>query len=102
MAKLAAKVQKPILFTEYGYTSSDYATRRPWESERGAAENEALQARAYEVLFGEVWTSDWMAGGFAWKWFPNLRSGDRARDPFSPQNKQAQVVMGEYYGKTTY
>ena len=100
LEKFSGEVQKPILFTEFGYTSSDFAARRPWETERDKAENESLQARAYEVMFEEVWTKEWMAGGFAWKWFPGLKGNDRARDPFSPQNKQAQAVMGKYYGKT--
>ena len=102
MEKFSGKMQKPILFTEFGYTSSDFATRHPWETERDKPENEPLQARAYEVLFEEVWAQEWMAGGFAWKWFPGLKGSDRARDPFSPQNKLAQAVMGKYYQKSTY
>lgn len=99
MGNFAKKVQKPILFTEFGYTSSDYATRRPWESDRQSPDNEALQARAYEALFEEAWANEWMAGGFAWKWFPDLKGKSRARDPFSPQNKPAQALISRYYAK---
>lgn len=101
MGNFSSKMQKPVLFTEFGYTSSDYATRRPWETDRQQPANEALQARAYEALFEEAWSEEWMAGGFVWKWFPDLRGQTRARDPFSPQNKPAQAVLGQYYGKTT-
>ena len=101
LGNFAGKVQRPILFTEFGYTSSDYATRRPWETARDQPDNEALQARAYVALFEEAWAKEWMAGGFAWKWFPDLRGRTRARDPFSPQNKEAQVVMEKYYGEST-
>ncbi len=101
LGSFAKKVQKPILFTEFGYTSSDYATRRPWESDRQAPDNEALQARAYEALFEAAWANEWMAGGFAWKWFPDLKGKSRARDPFSPQNKPAQALMSQYYAKTS-
>lgn len=102
LGNFSGKMQKPILFTEFGYTSSDYATRRPWETDRQQPENEALQARAYEALFEEAWSKEWMAGGFAWKWFPDLRGPTRARDPFSPQHKPAQAVLGKYYGATSY
>ncbi len=98
LGRYSAKVQKPILFTEFGYMSSDFSARRPWETDRDRPENQPLQARTYEAFFEEVWPQDWMAGGFVWKWFPNLRSGDRAHDPFSPQNKEAESVLERYYG----
>ncbi len=97
LGKYSAKVQKPILFTEFGYMSSDFAARRPWETDRDRPENEALQARTYEAFFEKVWQKDWMAGGFVWKWFPNLRKPDRARDPYSPQHKEAEAVLGRHY-----
>ncbi len=101
MERFAAKVKKPILFTEYGYMSSDFAARRPWETDRDRPENDALQARTYEAFFEEVWTKPWMAGGFVWKWFPTLKRPDRARDPFSPQHKEAERVLARYYEQST-
>jgi hypothetical protein len=101
MEKVARSVQKPILFTEFGYVSSDYATRRPWESDRDQPENEKLQAEAYKALFEEVWSKEWMAGGFVWKWFPGLGSEKKARDPFSPQNKHAESVLNYYFEKVS-
>ncbi|GHB80927.1 glycoside hydrolase family 113 [Persicitalea jodogahamensis] len=97
LEKYSSKVQKPILFTEFGYMSSDFAARRPWESDRDRPANELLQARTYEAFFQEVWKQDWMAGGFVWKWFPGLGQGERARDPFSPQNKEAEKVLEKYF-----
>lgn len=97
LEKYAHRVQKPILFTEYGYLSTDYAARRPWETDRNQPENEALQAEAYQALFEEVWAKEWMAGGFVWKWFPSLEPGRKARDPYSPQNKPAEAVLSRFY-----
>lgn len=99
LAKYSNKIRKPILFTEFGYVSTDYAARRPWETDRSQPENERLQADAYQALFEEVWSKDWMAGGFVWKWFPNLKPNDKARDPYSPQNKHASLVLNEFYKK---
>ncbi|MBB5283650.1 hypothetical protein HNQ92_001776 [Rhabdobacter roseus] len=95
----AAHQQKPILFTEFGYLSTDYAARRPWETDRSQPANEDLQAQAYRVFFDEVWRQDWMAGGFVWKWFPELARGQKARDPYSPQHKPAEQVLREHFGK---
>jgi len=97
LEKYSAKTQKPILFTEFGYVSSDFAARRPWEAERNRPENQALQARAYEAFFEETWPQGWLAGGFVWKWFPSLGKGELARDPFSPQNKEGELVLGRYF-----
>ncbi|TDB64601.1 glycoside hydrolase family 113 [Arundinibacter roseus] len=99
LEKLSGTLQKPILFTEFGYVSTDFAAKKPWENDRSLPENEALQAAAYTAVFEEVWTEEWMAGGFVWKWFPMLQPGNRARDPFSPQHKAAEHVLRTYFGK---
>ncbi len=97
LGKFANVHHKPVLFTEFGYLSHDYAARRPWETDRSQPENEQLQADAYRVLFEEVWNKEWMAGGFVWKWFPNLKPDSKARDPYSPQNKPAALVLNDFY-----
>jgi hypothetical protein len=101
LEKFSRTIQKPILFTEYGYVSTDYAARRPWETDKTQPDNEQLQAEAYTALFEEVWKKEWMAGGFVWKWFPALNPGQKARDPYSPQNKPAAKVLSKYYQSDT-
>lgn len=100
LKNLSSKYQKPVLFTEYGYRSIDYAMREPWNSNRDISEtNHGLQARALEVLYEEFWTENWFAGGFLWKWHLSETSGGIENDRFTPQNKPAENVVKEYYGK---
>lgn len=94
----AAKLQKPILFTEFGYRSVDFATEKPWESHDTKTDNPALQADAYRAFFKEVWPRKWLAGAFAWKWFLH-QPRDSRRDAFSPQQKPAEAVLREEFGR---
>ncbi|MGR3808989.1 glycoside hydrolase family 113 [Jiulongibacter sp. NS-SX5] len=99
LTKFSAELQKPVLFTEYGYRSCDFSTEKPWETDYSLPDNEELQARAYEVLYEEVWSQQWFAGGFFWKWFPKKQEGRASRDKFCPQHKLAESVIAKHYGK---
>lgn len=97
---LSGEYNKPILFTEYGYRSVDYALKEPWNSGReDFVTNHGLQARALSALYEEFWTENWFAGGFLWKWHQHETSGGLENDRFTPQNKPAENVVREYYGK---
>lgn len=96
--KFSKKEQKPILFTEFGYRSIDYAVSKPWDSYTSYPDNENLQANAYQAFFDEIWQKEWFAGAFVWKWFPTVNI-DKSRDKFSPQGKKAEIVLKENYAK---
>lgn len=92
---------KPILFTEYGYRNIDFAAKTPWDSSRELKDtNNKLQADALEALYQEFWQEDWFAGGFLWKWHHNhaVAGGDKDTQ-FTPQNKPAEQVVKNYYGR---
>ena len=93
LASLSRKMQKPILFTEFGYRACDHAAERPWESETPCTTNLTAQANAYSALLETVWPQPWFAGGFAWKWFMHDAHRGRERDQFSPQGRQAEAVL---------
>jgi hypothetical protein len=97
--KYSRKAQKPILFTEIGYQSTDFTTHKPWESYSKHPDNEKLQVDAYQAFFDMVWQQKWFAGAFVWKWFPFMDKNDIARDKYSPQNKPAQAVLKDNFGK---
>lgn len=93
--------QKPILFTEYGYRSIDYAGKQPWrvDMEEGQVNMEA-QAILTQALFDEFWNEEWFAGGFVWKWFhQHSEVGASENNRFTPQNKPAEEVIREHYKK---
>ena len=94
---------KQILFTEYGYMSSDFTAWKNWENE-GNLNNLDLnmqgQVNAFEAFFQTFWTKDWVAGGFIWKWFHDYENrGGTNHKEYSPQRKPAENMIGEWYSK---
>ncbi len=103
IGKLACKVNKPVLFTEYGYLSVDRCAYNTWELEPNVHSlpvNEQAQANAIRALLEELKRHDWWAGGFIWKWFPNGAGGEGYdnRD-YTPQNKIGEDVLKTCYGE---
>ncbi|MCL6267633.1 glycoside hydrolase family 113 [Flagellimonas myxillae] len=100
LANLADEVDKPILFTEFGYRSMDYAAKKPWLVDRNQMNvNLQAQSDATEAIFQEFWEEDWFAGGFVWKWFIHHdKSGGNEDNRFTPQNKPAENVIRSFYG----
>ncbi|MBK0383876.1 hypothetical protein I5M32_12985 [Pedobacter sp. SD-b] len=92
---------RQILFTEYGYRSMDQAAWRSWEMEyQDRPINNQAQANAYSAFFRSLWSEKWFAGGFAWKWYAYFRRIDPINNhDWTPQNKPAQQIMKQYYGK---
>ncbi|EHQ02400.1 glycoside hydrolase family 113 [Gillisia limnaea] len=100
LKNLSKTVDKPILFTEYGYRNIDFATKAPWDSSRDiAGNNNELQADALEALYAEFWFEPWFAGGFLWKWHHDHElAGGLENNQFTPQNKPAESVVKLFYG----
>jgi hypothetical protein len=90
---------KPILFTEFGYRSVDYAAKEPWNSNRDmTAVNFEAQNNAMQSLFEEVWNEEWFAGGFVWKWFhKHEQVGGENNSQFTPQNKPVESIIKTQY-----
>ncbi len=57
---------KPVLFTEVGYRSTDYAAEQPWNNSAPNGLNTQQQADCYEAFF-ESWANvPWFAGAEFW------------------------------------
>lgn len=99
LADLAIQLEKPVLFTEFGYRSMDYTAKKPWLVDYNEMNvNLEAQADATKALFQEFWEEDWFAGGFVWKWFTQHKnSGGPEDNRFTPQNKPAEKVIQEFY-----
>jgi len=91
---------KPILFTEFGYRSTDQTAWKPWLVDRHEEPvNLVAQANATRAILEEFWPEDWFAGGYVWKWFiDHKQSGGEKDNRFTPQNKPAEGVLREFYG----
>ena len=98
LEETARRWNRPILFTEVGYKSSEGAARRPWEWEAQGPNDPVLQSNCYEALFASLWGRPWFAGLFLWKWHPTKRwdPGSSGGD-FSPQEKPAAVVARRWF-----
>ena len=95
---------RPVLFTEFGYLSVDGCGWRNWELESGIEQrtiNQQAQANCYEALFATFQPEKWWAGGFLWKWFPNMRGHEGYPDrDYTPQGKAGEEVLRKWYKKS--
>ena len=109
IGRLSATHGKPVLFTEVGYKNAPGSTIRPWEwpprRRRWTGEgnpavhrtDQAEQVNAYEALFRSVGQLPWFRGLFIWKWYPDSSRITVDRVEFSPQNKEAERVLRQWY-----
>lgn len=96
LKELHKKHHKKIIFTEFGYRNSDYATQEPW-TETNTVQNNQAQANAYQALFEVVKDAYWYQGGFAWKWYADEYYKQRKKIDYTPQDKPALVIIREFY-----
>ena len=94
----------PVLFTELGATSVRGGARRPWAYDQTSEPNWAEQAAYYEAFFNSFENRPWLKGSFWWWWdnpstsdYIKREEGDYARF-YTPKGKDAQEVLGRYYG----
>lgn len=101
LQRCSGAVDRPVLFTEFGYRSMDFGLKKPWLVDRNEMRvNLNLQANAYRAVFAEIWEEDWFSGGFLWKWFIEADAAGGAEDNrFTPQNKPAQEVITGHFQK---
>ena len=93
------KHKLPVIFTEFGCRTTDYALKEPWSSDKGGAVNLDVQGRAYQAMFKVMDEYDWFKGGFVWKWFHRHNDvGGLENNRFTPQNKPGEKILSEIYG----
>lgn len=100
--KVHKKFNKPVLFTEIGYRSTDDAAIEPWkwpQENKEATSSAETQARCYEAFFSTAWKKPWLAGAYFWKWYPH-GSNRLLEIDFTPQGKQAEKVLMENFRKS--
>lgn len=93
--------KKPILFTEFGYRSVDFAGKQPWRSDGEMDEvNLEAQSNTTQAFFETFWNEDWVYGGFIWKWFHNHeQAGGQNDSQFTPQNKPVEKIIEARFSK---
>jgi hypothetical protein len=101
MRALAARWQKPIVFTEFGYTTRTDPALRPWEWPDHMLEvtvDQGAQADAYAALLGAVIGEPWLAGAFTWRLYSDPDDlSQEAEWGFSPRGKAAELVLRDAF-----
>ncbi len=97
--KYADSINKPVVFTEYGYRSVDYSAKEPWKSDRNMTQvNLEAQKHATQALYDVFWHEPWFSGGFVWKWFHSHDTvGGNENSQYTPQNKPVESVIKSHY-----
>jgi hypothetical protein len=95
MQTVQQKINKKILFTEFGYRNSNNAAEAPW-TETETKINNLAQANGYEALFQSFSKQKWYAGGFAWKWYADDYYKKKNID-YTPQEKPALETLKKWY-----
>jgi len=99
LAMVSEAHKKPILFTEYGYRSVDYAGKEPWKSDRSmTGVNMEAQKNLTQALYEELYGESWFKGGFVWKWFMEHHEvGGHENTQFTPQNKPVETLIQQQF-----
>lgn len=101
LAELATRWHKPIVFTEFGYTTRTDPALRPWEWPdfmTHVTVDQAAQADAYAALLAPMLEEPWFAGAFAWRVYadPDDQSQE-AEWGFSPRGKLSELVLRDAF-----
>lgn len=94
---VARRYERPVVFTEFGYTTRKNTAIKPWlwPEELGKVEvDQTDQARAYAALLGAMRDVPGFMGAFVWRMYADV--ADMSQEPewgFSPWGKEAEVVL---------
>jgi hypothetical protein len=101
---LAARWQKPVLFTETGYTTRPDPAYRPWEwpDKMSAVRVDVpAQAAAYRALITPLVEESCFAGFFVWRLYADPDdTSQEAPWGFSPRGKDAELVVRDAFAAT--
>lgn len=102
--ELAAAWQKPVLFTEIGYTTRPDPAIKPWiwpEDVKDVKIDEVAQADAYRALIAPLLDEPYFMGFFVWRLYAD--PDDVSQESgwgFSPRGKAAELVVRDAFAAT--
>ena len=101
---LSEEWDKPVMFTEIGYTTRPDPAVRPWEwpdHMTNVIVDEAAQADAYWALLAPFLDEPWFAGFFVWRMYADPDDmSQEAEWGFSPRGKEAELVLRDAFAAT--
>jgi hypothetical protein len=107
-ARVAARLRdvaerwgKPVVLTEFGYTTRPDPALRPWEWPDKMSQvvvDQQAQAQAYFALLAPLMNEPWLAGAFVWRLYADPDDlSQEAEWGFSPRAKLAELVLRDAY-----
>ncbi|MCB9593440.1 MAG: hypothetical protein H6719_11970 [Sandaracinaceae bacterium] len=103
LAEQVAILEKPVLFTEIGYTTRRNAAVQPWlwpDGMDGVEISEREQARAILASFRAFLPQRWFVGFFVWRWYADVDDvSQEAIWGFSPEGKLAERVLERVFAE---
>lgn len=98
---LSTTYNKPIVFTELGYKSTENAAIKPWEwgSSRNKLQkiSKRTQAMCYQAFFNTIWKKDWFEGVHLWEWDGRSNKSDGNNTSFKVQGKPALNIIAKAF-----
>lgn len=101
---LIRRYERPVVFTEFGYTARKDTAIRPWlwPEELGEVKlDQAAQAEAYAALLAGMADVPGFAGEFVWRMYADV--ADLSQEPdwgFSPWGKSSERVLRDAFRAT--
>lgn len=98
LAAFAARLDRPILFSEAGYVSQRGCTVEPYSWTISGENGDTEQAAAYEALLATLSGHRWWAGVHWWMWDDWPGSGETPkRLAYTPHGKPAERVVRRWW-----
>lgn len=97
--QIAARFNKPIIFTEIGFRPVDYTWKNPHEDHLGRPFNEEAQRQCYEIVFEEIANQSWCQGILWWKWPCHELRSTQVKKGFSPMDRLAEQTVKYWFQK---
>ena len=98
---LAKSWGKPVMFTEFGYTTREDPAIKPWEwpdHMSHVAVDQYAQAEAYTALLAPLMDEPTFAGFFVWRVYADPHdTSQEAEWGFSPRGKLAELVLRDAF-----
>jgi hypothetical protein len=91
------EINKPVIITEIGYCSGEFAAAKPWENSCGGEVNLRIQADCYSAVLDIFCKRPWCKGIYWWYWKASPYAGGLSNRDFTPQNKPAEIILSYYY-----
>lgn len=97
---ICQRANRPLLFTEIGFTSTPTPWQSPHRDGRGKPYDGQAQRRCYAICMSAIAESgDWLQGLLWWKFPSDLSEGGAKHTGFTPNNKPAEQTLSKWFRK---